>query len=307
MKSPTQTDQFSRASAIMGVILAIEHRRALVVVLGYFAIACGRDTQNHSPSAERDFVSAVKSVVRLQACARSNDTGCVDSLVAAGSTQGSVLRYLPGNTDSVTGGRSYWVMSRDANDGRGRPVFLGDASGQVFEARYEPRWDHTGPDSAATLLLLRTPVAYLRDVFDCIRSTYGSYLGEYPVDLSHTEHREPPGRCISFPDQSSAIFQTDQGNRVGAGKFVVQYQASPPDSRRGYPTSFSLQAWPVPYGEASIRSFFVDTSGSVHFTSENRRATSADPLVFGCEGYGVPYDCTVRIAESIGLTGRSVR
>lgn len=282
-------------------------RRALAVAVGYFAIACGHETQNHPPSTERDFVAAVRSVVRLQACARSNDTACVDSLVAVGSTLGSVLRYLPGKTDSLTGGRNYWVMSRDANGERGRPAFLGDASGQVFEARYDPRWDQSGPDSAATLLLLRTPVVYLREVFDCIGTTYGSYLGEYPVDLSHTEHREPPGRCISSPDQSSAVFQMDQGNRVGSGKFVIQYQASQPDPRRGYPTSFSLQAWPATYGEASIRSFLVDTAGNVHFTNENRRATIADPLVFGCEGNGVPYDCAVRIAESTDLTGHSMR
>jgi hypothetical protein len=285
----------------------LRRRPALVIALGYFAIACAHETQNRPSSTARDFVAAVKSVVRLQACARSNDTGCVDSLIAVGSTLGSVLRYLPGKTDSLTGGRSYWVMSRDANGERGRPAFLGDASGQVFEARYDPRWDQMGPDSTATLLLLRTPVAYLRDVFDCIKGTYPSYLGEYPLDLRYAEHREPPGRCISFPDQSSAVFLVDQGNRVGSGRFVVQYQASPPDSSRGYPTSFLLQAWPVTYGEASIRSFFVDTTGDVHFTNENRRATSADPLVFGCEGRGVPYDCRVRIAESADLTGHSMR
>ena len=37
------------------------------------------------------------------------------------------------------------------------------------------------------------------------------------------------------------------------------------------------------YGEPSIRSFFADTTGAIHFTSERRDATSDDPLVFGCE------------------------
>ena len=98
------------------------------------------------------------------------------------------------------------------------------------------------------------------------------------------------------------MFEVDPGNRVGAGKFNVRYEPSEPDSLRGYPTSFSLEAWPVTYGDASIRSFFVDTAGDIHFTTENRRATAADPLVFGCEGRDLPYDCSVAIARSVKLT-----
>jgi hypothetical protein len=39
------------------------------------------------------------------------------------------------------------------------------------------------------------------------------------------------------------------------------------------------------YGEACIRSFFIDDDGEVHQTSEPRRATAHDPLIPDCEKY----------------------
>jgi hypothetical protein len=218
------------------------------------------------------------------------------------------MRYVPRGLDSSGRVHSYWVMSRDTTGRPGTPAYLGDQTGQVFEGRYDPRWEKMGPDSsAAKLLPLRSAVKPLRYIWQCIKSTYEMYGGGYPVDLSRSEHREPPGRCIAFPDRNAGTVDTDEGNRAGAAPFVVTYSAGKVDPRRDVPATFSVSMRPVAYGGQSIRSFFADTTGAVHFTSEHRGATIDDPLVFGCEAPEIFDECTIALAESsraIGPGGR---
>jgi hypothetical protein len=124
------------------------------------------------------------------------------------------------------------------------------------------------------------------------------YGGGYPVDLSRSERRQPEGRCIAFPDRNAGTVDTDEGNRAGAATFVVNYSAGKVDPRRDIPATFSVSMRPVAYGGSSIRSFFADTTGAVHFTSEHRDATIDDPLVFGCEAPEIFDECTIALAES---------
>ncbi len=298
-------------------------RRGVTGFLAVSFLAAGCKDKSAPANTDRDLAAAVRRIIQVQSCAQQSaqnsatapdyprtleamgpdGTACIDSS-ALGVSAGSVMRYFPA-ADSAGHVQHYWVMSRDAKGEPGRPVYLGDENGQVFESRYDPRWEQSGPDSTAKLLWLRTPVPYLRTVFRCIQETYWMDQGEFPEDLSRSGHREPPGRCITFPDRSSAVFEVDQGNRVGSGKFVVEYRASEKDERFGYPKSFSVSAWPVAYGEASIRSFFVDTLGAIHFTSENRRATSGDSLVFGCERRDTWWECSLREAQSRAMTGEA--
>jgi hypothetical protein len=252
---------------------------------------------NVQSTGARDLPAAVSAVVRVQMCG-SRGAACLDSAVALGNAAGSVMRYFPRGLDSSGGVLSYWVMSRDMTGRPGTPAYLGDQTGQVFEARYDPRWEKTGPDSAAKLLALRSAVKPLRYIRECIKSTYEMYGGGYPVDLSRSERREPEGRCIAFPDRNAGTVDTDEGNRAGAATFVVNYSAGKVDPRRDIPATFSVSMRPVAYGGSSIRSFFADTTGAVHFTSEHRDATIDDPLVFGCEAPEIFYECTIALAES---------
>ena len=252
---------------------------------------------NGQSTPARDLPAAVSAVVRVQMCG-SRGAACLDSAVALGNTAGSVMRYFPRGLDSSGRVLSYWVMSRDTTGRPGTPAYLGDQIGQVFEGRYDPRWEKTGPDSAAKLLPLRSAVKPLRYIWECIKSTYEMYGGGYPVDLSRSEHREPAGRCIAFPDRNAGTVDTDEGNRAGAATFVVNYSAGKVDPRRDIPATFSVSMRPVAYGGSSIRSFFADTTGAVHFTSEHRDATIDDPLVFGCEAPEIFDKCTIALAES---------
>ena len=252
---------------------------------------------NDQSTAARDLPAAVSAVVRVQICG-SRGAACLDSAVALGNTAGSVMRYFPRGLDSSGRVHSYWVMSRDTTGRPGTPAYLGDQTGQVFEGRYDPRWEKTGPDSAAKLLPLRSAVKPLRYIWECIKSTYQMYGGGYPVDLSRSERRQPEGRCIAFPDRNAGTVDTDEGNRAGAATFVVNYSAGKVDPRRDIPATFSVSMRPVAYGGSSIRSFFADTTGAVHFTSEHRDATIDDPLVFGCEAPEIFDECTIALAES---------
>ena len=252
---------------------------------------------NDQSTAARDLPAAVSAVVRVQMCGSRGAT-CLDSAVALSNTAGSVMRYFPRGLDSSGRVHSYWVMSRDTTGRPGTPAYLGDQTGQVFEGRYDPRWEKTGPDSAAKLLPLRSAVKPLRYIWECIKSTYEMYGGGYPVDLSRAEHRQPAGRCIAFPDRNAGTVDTDEGNRAGAATFVVNYSAGKVDPRRDIPATFSVSMRPVAYGGQSIRSFFADTTGAVHFTSEHRDATIDDPLVFGCEAPEIFNECTIALAES---------
>jgi hypothetical protein len=252
---------------------------------------------NRQSTTARDLPAAVSAVVRVQMCG-SRGAACLDSAVALGNTAGSVMRYFPRGLDSSGRVERYWVMSRGTTGRPGTPAYLGDQTGQVFEGRYDPRWEKTGPDSAAKLLPLRSAVRPLRYIWECIKSTYQMYGGGYPVDLSRSERRHPEGRCIAFPDRNTGTVDTDEGNRAGAATFVVNYSAGKVDPFRDVPATYSVSMRPVAYGGSSIRSFFADTTGAVHFTSEHRDATIDDPLVFGCDAPEIFDECTIALAES---------
>jgi len=42
---------------------------------------------------------------------------------------------------------------------------------------------------------------------------------------------------------------------------------------------YRIESRPITYSYRSRRSFLMDQSGAIHFTSENRRATVADPVI----------------------------
>lgn len=315
------TFMFQSSLSFWGLIL-------FAIVGGLLGTSLVRSAEVKATAAEggvRDLRSAVSQLVSIQKCAqtiaKSTDgkgyprtlaamgprgAGCVDSAIALGVSYGSVISYFPGPIGSRGLLDHYWVMSSDTSGRAGTPAYLGDEMGQVFESRYDPAWSQTGPDSLTQLLLLRSPVQRLRRIAKCIASTYESPLHEFPVDLSQTEPRTPPARCIASPDRNTGDFQVDISGGAGAATFAVKYSAGAEDSRKGHPTTFRLRAAPMIYGEGSIRSFLVDTDGVIHFTAERRDATTSDPRVFGCEAHDEIQPCLLRMVESSRPAHRSV-
>jgi len=64
-----------------------------------------------------------------------------------------------------------------------------------------------------------------------------------------------------------------------AAVYNVQYVMH--GSRQGQ--GYDLYAWPMTYAYNGMRSYLLAADGSIHVTTENRRATLSDPLGFECE------------------------
>jgi hypothetical protein len=111
--------------------------------------------------------------------------------------------------------------------------------------------------------------------------------GSVPVDLQLAarcllKHGQPfPAdlRSLSGPDGCLIAGGTwmREGNYLRAYGYVLTYTAmenATPGTRR-----FEINARPVPYGRLGLRSFFVDDTGVVRATPEDRPATAQDPPV----------------------------
>jgi hypothetical protein len=68
---------------------------------------------------------------------------------------------------------------------------------------------------------------------------------------------------------------------VSEGPYRLEY--FPPTA--GPPNTYTISATCQSYGEACIRSFFLDQNGEIHETSEPRQPTAHDRLIPDCEKY----------------------
>jgi len=66
------------------------------------------------------------------------------------------------------------------------------------------------------------------------------------------------------------------GRRNG---YVYLLTAAPPDPSR-HVTQYFVTARPQKYGKFGIRCFFIDESGVIRFTAEDRAPTAQDPALF---------------------------
>jgi hypothetical protein len=98
----------------------------------------------------------------------------------------------------------------------------------------------------------------IHDVYAELRSYADARGGAYPSDL---EQLGPPVR------QAAQLAQSDG--------YQLQYTPSPAEAD-GAIHNYSLEARAGNYG---YRNFYVDISGVVRATKENRDATSADPPI----------------------------
>ncbi len=65
------------------------------------------------------------------------------------------------------------------------------------------------------------------------------------------------------------------------GPYRFEYSPPAADAANAYTISAVCQS----YGDACIRSFFLDQNGEIHETSEPRQPTADDPLIPDCERY----------------------
>ena len=69
---------------------------------------------------------------------------------------------------------------------------------------------------------------------------------------------------------------------IGMGDYRYEYRPgppieNPPEGCRPGAQSFTMSARPLEYGKGGRRSFFLDESGEIRSTVEDRAATAEDP------------------------------
>lgn len=96
----------------------------------------------------------------------------------------------------------------------------------------------------------------------------------------HPERGYPPNLSVLGPEGDGyldAVLAPPGGVTTASryGQYNFSYAPGKPD-RHGLISSFTISARPVKYGKTGRRSFFVDETGFIRFTSEDRAATAHD-------------------------------
>jgi hypothetical protein len=137
---------------------------------------------------------------------------------------------------------------------------------------------------------ITTPVWMLPNIAACARALRDkSASSEYPATLAEIlrEKRQPyHSDCLNRSDVTGLLMRTAvHSNRALGYGYVLTYE--PTATADGKPTHFTVSLRPEHYGVEGIRSYFMDDSGKVHATPEDRPATADDALALTCEIEGL--------------------
>jgi hypothetical protein len=94
-----------------------------------------------------------------------------------------------------------------------------------------------------------------------------------------TNGGRPPAMLSKMSEYSDKSANSEM---VSEGPYRLEY--FPPTA--GPPNTYTISSTCQSYGEACIRSFFLDQNGEIHETSEPRLPTAHDRLIPDCEKYG---------------------
>jgi len=109
---------------------------------------------------------------------------------------------------------------------------------------------------------------------------------EYPPALAAIltvkETPNDPDCLKLFGSRPDPLLQAAaNSNRVEDHGYILDYE--PTRDASGKIVHFGVSLRPKTFGEDGVRSYFMDDSGAIHATSEDRPATSADPEAMTCE------------------------
>jgi len=91
---------------------------------------------------------------------------------------------------------------------------------------------------------------------------------------------QPPSSLSQLGQATPDVQITDPNSRR-EGPYILKYFAP----RANDPGRYAISADCQSYGDACIRSFFLDYGGEVHQTAEPRAATAQDPFLPECEKF----------------------
>ncbi len=221
--------------------------------------------------------------------------GCLDPGLAAGGTiDGFRYRYTP--SDGPTGNQHFDVVADSIHPvGRTHITFFSDETFILRETDDSnvspPKGRGYVPSSQFNLfvggignytLLERGRNAWEKSHSNAVPATLNSSELHYPKTLVDSQ---PPGY---FPQSSLP----HDANSFSDRAYIYRYEKI-----AGPPENFRLSMRPTRYGVTGILSFYVDNTGIVHSTPEDRPATPQDPQSDSC-AYGAPFSDCAAVAST---------
>jgi hypothetical protein len=194
---------------------------------------------------------------------------CDTTLANPGAVSDYTLTYTP-RQDAATGSfTDFLLVAMPLHKGRMRvdPIAV-DSRGRIFAY---VGWWVTNPEPLFVPSLTETPndiwTSQVRTLFTEIPFFTKNHGGTPPASLTDLGWH-PQGAPSSDP------------HVMHVGPYELKYLPAASD-----PTRFSVSGDCQSYGDACIRSFFIDPDGAIHQTIEPRPATPTDPLIPDCEKY----------------------
>ena len=221
--------------------------------------------------------------------------GCLDPALAAGGTIDG-FRYRYTLSDGPTGNRHFVVVADSIySAGTMHITFFSDETfilRETDDSNVSPR-NGRGyvPSSQFNLfvggignytLLERGRNSWEKSHSNAVPATLNSSELHYPETLVDSQ---PPGY---FPQSSLP----HDANSFSDSAYIYRYEKI-----AGPPENFRLTMRPTRYGVTRIHSFYVDNTGIVHSTPEDRPATPQDPQSDSC-AYGAPFSDCAAVAST---------
>ena len=231
------------------------------------ALLAGCLIENHAAHPKRGFpasLSALPPDLHLPGGA-----ACDTSLVNPGAVPGYTLTYTPQEDPATDSFTDFRLVAMPLHKGRMRvdPIAV-DSRGRIF---VYVGWWVTNPEPGFTPPLTETPddmwTSQVRTLFTEIPFFTKNNGGTPPASLSDLAWH-PQGTPSSDP------------HVMNVGPYELKYLPTASDATR-----FSVSADCHSYGDACIRSFFIEPAGEIHQTIEPRPATPTDPLIPDCAKY----------------------
>ncbi|HKN61263.1 MAG TPA: hypothetical protein VJW93_08805 [Candidatus Acidoferrales bacterium] len=197
-------------------------------------------------------------------------SACDPNLANPGAASGYAFTYTPQQDPSGAIFTDFRLLAMPLKKGLPRvdPMAV-DSRGRIFVYF---GWSNMHPEPGFAPGLVETPDDLFSSQTLSLRSEIRSFMqkngGAPPASLSNLDWH-PPDSATSDP------------NVWRAGPYELKY--IPPGAAE--PTRYSVSALCQKYGDACMRSFFLNQDGETHQTSEPRPATAQDPPIPDCEKF----------------------
>lgn len=197
-------------------------------------------------------------------------SACDPNLANPGAASGYAFTYTPQQDPSSASFTDFRLVAMPLKKGLPRvdPMAV-DSRGRIFVYF---GWSDTRPEAGFVPGLVETPNDLFASQILSLRSEIRSFMqknGDVPPPSFSNLSWRPVDSATSDPDV------------LHAPPYELKYVPPTPAN----PTRYSLSALCQSYGNACMRSFFLDQDGETHQTSEPRQATARDPLIPDCEKF----------------------